>query len=85
MLYTVRWTDASLKEMGRLPKEIAKRIFDKVESVANDPFRFVKKLVGFDLYRLKVGDYRVIMAIEKGKLVILILEVGHRKTVYNKY
>jgi mRNA interferase RelE/StbE len=46
---------------------------------------FVKKLKGFDLYRLRVGDYRVIMSIEKKKIIIFVLDVGHRSVIYRNY
>ena len=88
MEYEVKWTETSLRQLEKLGKDagkpVAKRIFDKVESITGDPFKFVKRLRGFDLYRLRVGDYRVIMSIERSKLVILILEVGHRKVIYSR-
>lgn len=40
---------------------------------------------GFSLYRLRVGEYRVIMSIERERMVVFVLEVGHRSTVYRKY
>ena len=42
----------------------------------------VKKLVGSDFYRLRVADWRVIYDIYDDKLVITVLEMGHRKEVY---
>ena len=45
----------------------------------------IKKLRGYPYHRLRVGDYRVIFQIDKGKLLILILEVGHRKKIYKKF
>lgn len=85
MSYEVKWTDTSIKQLEKLTKSVSKRIIDKVESITKDPFKFVKKLKGFDLYRLRVGDYRVIMSIEKGKMIIFVLEAGHRSVVYQKY
>ncbi|MEM2990305.1 MAG: type II toxin-antitoxin system RelE/ParE family toxin [Halobacteria archaeon] len=85
MTYEVRWTETSLKQLEKLDKKIAKRIIDKVESISKDPFLFVKKLKGFDLYRLRVGDYRVIMSIERKKMIVFILEVGHRSVIFRKY
>lgn len=85
MKYEVRWTDVSLKQLQKLAKDVSKRIIEKVESVSENPFMFVKKLTGFNLYRLRVGDYRVIMSIEKNKMVIFVLEVGHRSVIYRKY
>jgi mRNA interferase RelE/StbE len=85
MKYEVRWTDTSLKQLEKLTKDMTKRIIEKVESVSKDPFMFVKKLKGFDLYRLRVGDYRVIMSIEKKKIIIFVLDVGHRSVIYRNY
>jgi mRNA interferase RelE/StbE len=85
MRYEVKWTDISLRQMKKLPKDAVKRIIEKVESISKDPFMFVSKLKGFDLYKLRVGDYRVIMSIEKKKMIIFVLEVGHRSIIYRKY
>ncbi len=85
MKYDVKWTETSLGQLKKLDKAIAKRIIDKVEKITKNPFKFVKKLKEFDLFRLRVGDYRVIMSIEKKKMIIFVLEVGHRRVVYRKY
>jgi mRNA interferase RelE/StbE len=44
----------------------------------------VTKLVGDPGYKLRVGDYRIIMDIENNKLKILVLKVGQRKNIYDK-
>jgi mRNA interferase RelE/StbE len=43
----------------------------------------VTKLVGDPGYKLRVGDYRVIIDIDNKKLTILVLKAGHRKNIYN--
>jgi len=85
MTYEVSWTETSLRQLDKLEKSAAKRIIDKVEKIKADPFLFVEKLKGIDFYKLRVGDYRVIMSIEKGRMIIFVLEVGHRSVVYRKY
>jgi len=42
----------------------------------------VTKLVGDSGYRLRVGDYRVILDIDEGNLIILVIKIGHRKKIY---
>ena len=84
-MYEVRWSDVSRKQLDKVESTIAKRIVDKVESIVDSPFRFVKRLKGFDLYSLRVGNYRVIMSIEGNKMIIFVLEVGHRSSIYKKY
>jgi mRNA interferase RelE/StbE len=85
MKYDVKWTETSLGQLKKLDKATAKRIIDKVEKISKNPFKFVKKLKEFDLFRLRVGDYRVIMNVEKKKMIIFVLEVGHRRVIYRKY
>jgi mRNA interferase RelE/StbE len=85
MKYEVRWTETSLKQLKKLNRDVARRIVDKMEFISEDPFAHVQKLRGFDLYRLRVGDYRVIISIERKKMVVFVLEVGHRSVVYRKY
>jgi mRNA interferase RelE/StbE len=85
MRYEVKWAETSLKQLEKLDRSAAKRIVDKVEFISEDPFMHIQKLRGFDLYRLRVGDYRVIMSIERKKMIVFVLEVGHRSVIYRKY
>lgn len=84
MVYEIKWTVIASKQFGRLDKTIQKRIIDKLESMRENPFLYVTRLVGFDAYKIRVGDYRIITTIEKNTLVILVLKVGHRKSIYKK-
>jgi mRNA interferase RelE/StbE len=85
MKYDVKWTETSLSQLKKLEKPVAERIIEKVETISEMPFRFLKPLKGVDLYVLRAGDYRVITSIEKGKMILFILEIGHRRTIYRKY
>jgi mRNA interferase RelE/StbE len=85
MNFVVHWSDDVRKQLENLEKSIAERIVDKVESIKDNPFHYVRKLKEYDFYRLRVGDYRVIMSIDNWKLIILVIEVGHRKNIYKKY
>lgn len=82
MAYEIKWTDIASKQFGRLDKTVQKRIISKLESVQEDPFAYATRLVGFGVYKIRVGDYRIIATIEKNTLVILILKGGHRKSIY---
>jgi len=82
MVYDVQWTVTADRQFGKLDKSTKKRIVDKLDSIQDNPFLYVTKLVGFNAYKLRVGNYRVILGIEKKNLVILILKVGHRKNIY---
>jgi len=66
----------------KLEVEIRERIVLALDRIRFRPERYVKKLVGDPGYRLRVGDYRVIMDLDKGELVILVIKVGYRRGVY---
>jgi len=40
------------------------------------------RLTDLDLYKLRVGEYRILMSIQKDKLIIMVVEIGHRRNVY---
>ena len=82
MAYNVFLTDFAKKQLAKLDRQTAKRITKKLHDVSVDPFLYVSKLAGRDFYKLRVGDYRVLMIIQQDKLVILVVEVRHRRNVY---
>jgi mRNA interferase RelE/StbE len=46
------------------------------------PLHFVNPLVGSPYYRLRIGDYRVILGLSQDKLIIFVIELGHRRNIY---
>ena len=74
------------REMKKLDKQVAKRITDKLREVSqlDDPRSMGKGLTGnlAGLWRYRVGDYRIICDIEDGVLLILVVDVAHRREVY---
>jgi len=84
MSYEIIFTDTSRKQFKKLEKDIQERIIKALERIRIRPEAYVKKLVGDPGYRLRVGEYRVIIDIKKEKLVILVIKIGHRKNIYKK-
>ncbi len=82
MGFEIIWSEGAVRELKRLDRVVAKRIFEKVGELRENPYRNVKKLAGFPYFRLRVWDYRVILDIRKDVLRVLVLKVGHRKRVY---
>lgn len=72
------------KELKRLPKRIMERIVEAIDNLAENPRPHGSlKLEGSqNQYRIHVGDYRVIYAIEDNVLTVLIIRVRHRKDAY---
>ena len=81
MIFQIEWTKRGLEDLERLDKEIAQRIFKKVDNL-RESFKSVdiKRVQGTNSFRLRIGDYRIIFEIQGDK--IYILKVGHRKNIY---
>jgi len=84
MSYEIIFTDTSRKQFKKLEKDVQERIIKALERIRIRPEVHVKKLVGDPGYRLRVGEYRVIIDIKKDKLIILVIKIGHRKNIYKK-
>jgi len=84
MAYKVVLSKRAKRQMLKLPPGIDRRIEDAIDSLAEDPRpEGARKLQGVDdLYRLRVGSYRIIYQIQDKKLVVLIVKVGDRRDVY---
>ena len=83
--YSVFIKPSAAKEIEAVgQKEDRQRIVTRIRSLARDPRPFgSEKLSGRgDLYRLRVGRYRVVDSVGDAELVVLIVRVGHRKHVY---
>ena len=81
-MYDIVFSKKAKKQFLKLEKDIQKRILNSLDRIKIRPEAHVTKLVGDTSYRLRVGDYRVIMDIDTGRLNILILTVGHRANIY---
>jgi mRNA interferase RelE/StbE len=83
LLYEIIFSLKVKKQFLKLEKTLQERIIYALERIRIRPESFITKLVGDLGYKLRVGDYRIIMDIDKNNLIILIIEVGHRKNIYN--
>lgn len=88
MAYKVEFTKSAAKEFKRLPKAIKLKVVEASKFLSENPFSDllnIKKLKGVDsLYRLRIGDYRLVYTVEGKKLRIIIIKIGHRKDIYQR-
>ncbi len=85
MAYEIFITPYARRQFKKLSVKVGRDIRHALDILAENPFansNDVKKLKGRDGYRLRVGNYRIIYELENDKLIIHVLEVGHRKDVY---
>lgn len=74
-----------LRKLGTEAQRLILRYLRTRIATANDPRRFGKPLLGDQegLWRYRVGDYRIVARIEDDRVVVLVVKVGHRRTVYD--
>jgi mRNA interferase RelE/StbE len=84
MTFKIRWTEYSFKKLQKLDSPTQRRIIERLEEAAEDPFAAAKKLAGVNLYSIRVGDYLVIMSIERNNMIVFVPGLGHRSNIYRK-
>ena len=75
------------KELRRLPPEIQRHVVAVLRELAANPrpSGVVKMQGDYNLWRVRVGQYRVVYEIHDARILILVLRIGHRKDVYRGF
>jgi mRNA interferase RelE/StbE len=87
LAWTIDYDPGALKDLKKLDRTIQREILDYMEqrvAMAKDPRDFGKPLRAskFGLWRYRVQDYRIICELQEKRLVVLVVAVGHRRTIY---
>ena len=88
MAWTIEFDESAVKRLRKMAASDAKRIRDFMRdriAPLDDPRAVGKALRGAslgDLWRYRVGDYRVLCDLRHDRLVVLVVEIGHRREVY---
>lgn len=82
--YEIEISSSAEKQLRGLSREDQERIVQAILPLAQDPLpRGSRKLSGYeDVFRIRVGRYRILYSVSGKKLVIIILKIGHRREVY---
>ena len=85
--YSVKIKPSALREIEAIPqKKVRQRIVRRITALAQDPRPSgCEKLSGQDRYRIRLGAYRVVYSIEDQELVVLVVKVAHRSSVYRSF
>ena len=84
MAYELTYTRAAERGLAALPRADARRIVEKLESLAADPINAggVAKLPNREGYRIRSGNWRAVFLLDHGKLVVVVVKVEKRGSVY---
>jgi mRNA interferase RelE/StbE len=81
-MYEIIFDKVALKKLSKLGEGIKKRIWNKLQECKENPFRFLKPLVQIRGFKLRVGDYRVIVDVREEIRILEVIDLGHRKNIY---
>lgn len=84
MAYFVVFARSARRELQRLPQNVSRRVFAKIEALADEPRPGgnVKLRGSRDLWRIRSGDYRVIYRVDDDEQIVDIVAVRHRSDAY---
>jgi len=84
MPWQVVWSEKSVKQLEKIDKKDAQKIYDSVLECVEEPFRVVIRLTNSPFYRMRVEKYRVILDLQQNKMIIFVVESDHRGQIYKK-
>jgi mRNA interferase RelE/StbE len=86
MAHRIELSPAAARQLKKIDRSILPQIAAKIDSLASDPRPHnCEKLSGYEgLYRVRVGDYRIIYAVEDRLVLVVVLKVGNRAEIYQR-
>ena len=82
-MFQIEITEIAKTFLKKLQKDDAEIILKKIYSVRENPFRYLKRLQGEKLWRLRIMDYRAIVDVVVSMNKIIVIRIGYRKNIYN--
>ena len=84
-MYSVEIAATAQKFLSKIPESERRAILEKIDSIRENPFHFLKRLHGGRLWRLRIMKYRAIIDVIVKNRRLVVVSVGHRKNVYNGF
>lgn len=84
MSYEIRYVPSAAKAIRKLEKATARRLINAIGELARDPRPpgCIQLKGGNGELRIRVGNYRVVYDVQDDELLVLVVQVGHRREVY---
>ena len=86
MIYEVTLAPAAARQLRKFDPQVRRRVQAAIELLADDPRppTATRLVGGAGEWRVRTGDYRIIYEIEENRLLVLVLNVGHRREIYQR-
>ena len=83
--YSISFKASVAKDLRAIPKQDVARILNRIHVLVENPRADgCIKLAGNDCYRVRQGLYRIVYEIRDDRLVVLVIKVGHRSSIYDQ-
>ena len=83
LTFKVELSELASERLRKLDRAVRDRIVRKLERVSEDPRRFIERLPTLESFKLRVGDYRVIIDLDWDSQILYVLTLGHRSLTYD--
>lgn len=80
--FEVELTELARAKLRKQDPQTRNRIIRKLEQAAENPSRFLQKLGSVESFKLRVGDYRIILDVDWDRKILFVLTLGHRSVIY---
>ena len=84
MTYSIEISRDALRTLAKLDKPVRRRLQTAIDRLRDDPLPrgavALKGLAG--AYRVRAGDYRIVYTVDNGRLVVVVVDLGHRREIY---
>jgi len=89
LAWTIEYDEGAIADLRKLDRQMQREILDYLEkriATAEDPRVFGKPLrhSKFGLWRYRMRDFRIICQLQQARLTVLVVAVGHRRTIYEE-
>ncbi len=81
-MYELKFDKRAIDFLNKFEKKDRERIWNKLQECKIEPFRYLQHLENIEGYKLRVGEYRIILDADNAIQVLNVLKIGHRKNIY---
>lgn len=85
LLYRIVFTFNAKKSIVKLPITVQDRIDKTLLRIIVRPYDFIERMVNYPFFKLRIGEYRLILDVRDQDLIILVVEGGHRRNIYKRF
>ena len=84
MSFEIKLAPKVAKRLQRLDAHLSSRIKARLHRLAEDPFLYLERLAGHDCYKLRIGEYRALIDVDKKRQIVFVRHLDRRGRIYKR-